>query len=219
MRFLVFLLCGALPAQVAQTANEGYKTEQARSNVARSLGASDRDARQRPRELVAAMDLKPGMTVADVGTGVGYMLPFLSEAVGPAGKVLAEDVFPDFLEKARHRAEEAHIANVTFVKGTEKSTMLPENAVDAVLVLDVYHHFDYPKDMLASLRSALKSDGRLVIVEYHKSSEAMPGGRALQHVRLGEADAIREIEASGFRLISKHDHVPKVQWMAVFGKN
>jgi SAM-dependent methyltransferase len=104
------------------------------------------------------------------------------------------------------------------VQGTERDTRLPAGSVDIILALDVYHHLNYPRAILSSLASALKPEGRLVIVEYHKSKEAMPNNRALEHIRLGEDDAIQEIEASGWKLLSKHEHVPKVQWMAVFSK-
>jgi ubiquinone/menaquinone biosynthesis C-methylase UbiE len=220
MRVIAAGVCGAalLCGQVAQHANENYRTAEQRAGMTRTLTAADRDARQRPRELVAAMELKPGMTVVDVGTGPGYMLPFLGEAVGPSGRVIAEDIFPDFLEQARRRAEEARLPNVTFVRGDEKDSRVPAGAGDVVLVLDAYHHFDYPAEMLASLRRGLKPDGRLVIVEYHKSKEAM-GGRGEEHVRLGIDDAIREIEANGFKLVSRRDFVPKVQWMGVFRLN
>ena len=218
MKYFVILLCCSLSAQVAEKANEGYKTPEGRANVGSTLGAPDRDARQKPKDLVAAMGLKPGMTVADVGTGVGYMLPFLSDAVGSNGHVTAEDIFPDFLEKARQRATSQKLSNVAFILGTPDDPKLPANTFDAILMLDVYHHVDFPAKVLASLREALKPDGRLVIVEYHKNEESMPNGRALTHIRLAESDAEREIESNGFRLLSHHDHVPKVQWMGIFAK-
>jgi ubiquinone/menaquinone biosynthesis C-methylase UbiE len=68
------------------------------------------------------------------------MLPFLSQTVGPSGKIFAEDIFDDYLAAARQRSESQHLNNVTFIKGTEKDPKLPENAVDRVLLLDVYHH-------------------------------------------------------------------------------
>lgn len=218
MKYCLILLCCSLSAQVAEKANEGYKTPEARARVGSTLAAADRDARQKPKELVAAMGLKPGMSVADVGTGVGYMLPFLSEAVGAGGKVFAQDIFPDFLDKARQRVATEKLTNVQFVLGTTDDPKLPANSLDAILMLDVYHHIDYPAKVLANLRKALKPDGHLVIVEYHKNETAMANGRALEHVRLGEEDAEREIESNGFRLLSRHDHVAKVQWMGIFAK-
>jgi len=98
---LAFLtLAGGLSAQVASEANSGYKTPQQREAVAKGLADPARDEKQKPRELLKAMEVRPGMTVADVGTGIGYMLPFLSRSVGPAGHVIAEDIFDDFIASA-----------------------------------------------------------------------------------------------------------------------
>jgi ubiquinone/menaquinone biosynthesis C-methylase UbiE len=213
MRLVLFLLSWSLAAQVAEKANERYQTPEGRQNIVRSLTDSSRDARQRPRELVTALGVKPGMTVADLGTGPGYLLPYLSEAVGPDGRVIAQDVFSDFLDKARERA--AALKNVSFVLGNTKETKLSEKSADLVLALDVYHHLDYPAQTLAEVRRALKPGGRLAIVEYHKNDIAMDG-RAKEHVRLSESEAIAEIEANGFRLLSKRDFVPQVQWLGIF---
>ncbi len=213
MKFAVFLLTGCLAAQVAEKANQNYQTPEARQRMIQTLTDPARDARQRPRELIAALGIKPGMTVIDLGTGPGYMLPHLSEAVGAGGRVIGQDVFPDFLDEARQRT--SALKNVSFVQGTTKSTGLPANSADLILVLDVYHHLDYPEQTLADLRRALKSGGRLAIVEYHKNDIAMNGG-AKEHVRLGESDAIAEIESNGFRLLNKRDFAPQVQWMGIF---
>ena len=211
------LAAGILCGQVAKKANEGYQTEQLRANVAKGLDSPDRDQRQRPDELVAAIGVKPGMTVADVGTGVGYMLPHLSRAVGPQGKVIGEDIFDDFLAKARAASEKDGLTNVSFVKGTDRSANLPAGRLDLILVLDVYHHFDYPQDMLASLKSALKPGGKLAIVEYYKREGAMGSGpKALTHIRLDDAGVIQEVQGAGFVLIEEHEHIPKSQYVATF---
>jgi ubiquinone/menaquinone biosynthesis C-methylase UbiE len=159
------------------------------------------------------------MTVADVGTGIGYMLPFLSRRVGPGGRVIAEDIFDDFLASAKQRAANQKLENVTFVKGTDTDPKLPEAGVDIVLALDVYHHFDYPDKMLAAIHQSLKPDGKLVVVEYYKRQEAMPGGRALTHIRLDMPDVIKEIEANHFHLLAEKEHVPDSQYMLVLRKN
>jgi ubiquinone/menaquinone biosynthesis C-methylase UbiE len=216
---VLIVLFSAAVAQVADKANSGYKTPEGREQVARTLIAPDRDAKQKPAELVKAMALAPGMTVADIGTGAGYMLPFLSRAVGASGRVLAEDIQDDFLAKARAKADSEKLGNVTFVKGSETSPMLPEGTVDVALALDSYHHYDYPEKMLAGIAKGLKPDGRLVIVEYYKRPNAMPNRRALDHIRLDAPDVIKEIEANGFRLLSQREHVPDSQYMLTFARN
>jgi ubiquinone/menaquinone biosynthesis C-methylase UbiE len=209
----------SLHAQVASQANAGYQTEQQRQNVAKGLADPARDERQKPGELIRAIGVQPGMSVADVGTGIGYMLPFLSLGVGSEGKVYAEDIFDDFLAAAQQHAEELKLGNVRFIKGTEADPKLPEGALDVVLVLDVYHHFDYPEKMLAAIHKSLKPDGRLAIVEYYKRPDAMPGGRAVNHIRLDMPDVIKEVEINHFHLLSEKEHIPNSQYILVLRKN
>jgi predicted methyltransferase len=210
--------CGAASSQVADHANGGYKTEEGRRRVAERLMAADRDQRQKPLELVEAMGLKSGDAVADIGTGAGYMLPFLSRAVGPQGKVVAQDIFPDFLEKAKQLAAREKLTNVEFLKGTEKDPGLGTAAIDVALALDSYHHYNYPAEMLAGIHRALKPGGRLVIVEYYRRPDAMEGNNAMQHIRLDAPDLIKEVEANGFKLASQREQIKNSQYMAVFEK-
>jgi ubiquinone/menaquinone biosynthesis C-methylase UbiE len=225
-RFASFIfVCGlasaAAFAQVATQANEGYQTHEGRESVAKGLSDPAREDRQKPRDIVDAMDLKPGGSVADVGTGVGFMLPYLSHAVGDTGHVLGEDIQSDFLDKAKMKAQFSRLNNVQFIQGTDRDPNLPADTLEGVLVLDVYHHFDYPEAMLEHVRDSLLSDGKLVIVEYFKRPGAMPGGdadRPLRHIRLDQDDLIKEVEANGFRLVSKRDLVPKSQYIAIFQK-
>lgn len=210
---------GGVSAQVATQANTGYQTEQGRKTVAAGLADPARDEKQKPRELLEAMGVQRGMTIADVGTGVGYMLPFMSRAVGRMGHVIAEDIFDDFLAGAKQRVQNQNLGNVTFVKGSETDPNLPEGTVDEVLVLDVYHHFDYPDKMLAGIGKSLKPGGKLVIVDYYKTAEAMPNGRAMTHIRLNKPDVIKEIEGNRFHLVSEREHIPGSQYMLILEKN
>ncbi len=225
MKSLLIVVCAAAccaTAQVAGPANAGYKTTEGRQSVAAGLDNPSRDARQKPRELVAALDLKPGNTVIDLGTGVGYMLPYLSQAVGPEGMVIAEDIQQDFLDKARAKASQEHLNNVRFVLGDDRDPHLSASSADVILVLDAYHHFDYPDRMLAKLAAALRPGGRLAVVEFYKRKGAMGSGdpdRPLTHIRLDAEGVIKEVETSGFHLLKRQDQIPGSQYMAVFGKN
>jgi ubiquinone/menaquinone biosynthesis C-methylase UbiE len=217
----LFLMSAAAFAQVAGQANENYATHEGRESIARSLNDPTREERQKPRDIVDAMDLKPGGSVADIGTGVGFMLPYLSHAVGDTGKVIAEDIQNDFLDKAKLKAQLSRLNNVQFVLGTDRDPKLPADTLESVLVLDAYHHFDYPEAMLEHIRDSLLSDGKLVIVEYYKRRGAMSGDDPdlpLRHIRLDQDDLVKEVEANGFRLVSKRDLLPKSQYIAIFGK-
>jgi ubiquinone/menaquinone biosynthesis C-methylase UbiE len=205
----VLILTLSAWAQVADNANKGYKTKEGRDKVAATLDDPHRDGKQRPVELVAALNIKPGMTVADIGTGTGYMLKFLSDAVGPKGKVYGEDIQTDFLDRARAK----NVPNTELILGTTTDPKLPPNSVDIALVLDVYHHFDYPDKMLAAIRSGLKNGGHLVIVDFYKSASPSPG-----HIRLERDEVVAEIEHNGFHLLSKREHNPNTQYMLTFEK-
>lgn len=219
MRLPILAFCVAVPlaAQVAADANRSYNNEKSRAVMVATLSDPERLTRLQGERIIAALPLKPGMTVADIGTGAGVMLPLFSKAVGPAGKVISEDIFPDFLETARRNAGKQGLANVEFILGTEKDTRLPEGCCDLAVTIDSYHHFDYPPEMLASIRRALKPGGLFVIVDYYKRPGAMgPRTDAVEHVRLDMDDAIKEVEANGFELLEKREHVPGSQWMGFF---
>jgi ubiquinone/menaquinone biosynthesis C-methylase UbiE len=156
------------------------------------------------------------MTVADIGTGTGYMLPFLSRAVGPDGRVLAQDIFPDFLLRARQKAEAERLDNVSLILGSESDVRLPSRRVDLVFALDVYHHLNYPKPVLRSIRRSLARHGRLIVVDYYRRPGAMPSGGSMEHIRADQAEVIEEIESAGFRLTAKKDHIADSQYILHF---
>jgi SAM-dependent methyltransferase len=214
---VLLLLAALLPALFAQSANEDYSTPEKRAAQAASLSDPNRPERLKAQAIVDSLRLQPGMHVADIGAGAGIMLPFLSKAAGASGKVYAEEIFPDFLERAKTYAGKRGLGNVEFVLGSERDPNLPTACCDVAVAVHVYHHFNYPASMLAGLRRALKPGGRFVVIDYYRRPNAMgTGNMALEHIRLDFDDVVKEIEASGFKLTESHDHIPGKQYAATF---
>ncbi len=213
------LVAVLLPAQVAEKANQGYQTEEQRARVARKLDNPDRVARQKPAELLEALKITEGDIVADIGTGVGFMLPYLVDAVGPGGTVWAEDIQDDFLSKVNEKIKSNGWSNVKTVKGAQKDVKLSASSLDLAFILDVYHHLNYPEETMATVYKAVKPGGRLVVVDFYRSREhsRMSKERRLNHIRLDRDGFASEIEAVGFRLERHFDHLPH-QYALVFRK-
>jgi ubiquinone/menaquinone biosynthesis C-methylase UbiE len=213
MKLVASLLLVAATAwpQVAADANKTYKTKEGRDGVAKTLDNPNRDKSQKPEEIISALQIQPGSTIADIGTGTGYMLPFLSRAVGANGHVFGEDIALDFLDRARAKVSSDNLANVELVLGNETDPKLPANAINIALVLDVYHHFDYPDKMLANIAYALKPRGHLVIVDFYKKDRS-------DHIRIEREDVIKEIESNGFHLLFKLDRTGNNQYLLTFEK-
>jgi len=203
---LLFAWVAPSGAQIARDVNRDYATPQGRTRIAKSLEDRDRSDRLKLPQIVSTLGILPGSTVADVGTGVGMMLEYLSEAVGPAGRVIAEDIHQDFLDKARMRAKSEKLRNIGFVLGTERSPKLPERQIDLALALDVYHHFDYPGDMLGHIGRSLKPGGRVAIVDFYRHRRGANGEDMSKHIRADKDEVLREIQGFGYEIISQRDH-------------
>jgi len=130
------------------------------------LERPEREKEEQPTKLLDALKLHPGDVVADIGAGSGYLTFRLADRVGPRGKVLAVDIQPEMLALIRERMKARMVNNVEPIRGTEKDPKLPANAVDLILMVDVYHEFEYPVEMADAMIRALKPGGRLVFVEY-----------------------------------------------------
>ncbi len=138
------------------------------------LERTERMEEERPDLVLAALDLKPGMTVADIGAGSGYYSWRMGERVGSGGTVYAVDIQPEMIKILRQRMSQRGAVNVKAILGTTTDPGLPAGKLDLALMVDVYHEFEYPYEMLASIARALKPGGRLVFVEYRANDPAVP---------------------------------------------
>jgi ubiquinone/menaquinone biosynthesis C-methylase UbiE len=170
------------------------------------LDRSERESEENPEGALDAIGIKPGMVVADVGAGTGYMSLRMAKRVGPMGKVYAEDVQPEMLHRLRQNAAEAKLNNIQTVLGGEADPKLSPNSLDLILLVDVYHEFSQPQKMLRKMRESLKPDGRLVLLEYRKEDPTIPirpeHKMSVQEVKL-------EVEAEGFHLDQVLEALPR----------
>ena len=138
------------------------------------------------------------------------MIPYLEAKVGPFGRVVEEDIFPDFVAQAQEKIQAGGWRNARTVLGTEHDPKLPLAQFDVAIVLDTYHHFNYPAQMLRHIRAALKSSGRLIIIEYYRSrpNPSATDEDLQSHIRLDRDGVIAEVSAGGFHLTRSFDHLP-----------
>jgi precorrin-6B methylase 2 len=138
------------------------------------LERPERMQEERPDLVLAVLELKPGMKVADVGAGSGYYTSRMAERVGKSGTVYAVDVQPKMIEILKRNMSERGAGNVKAVLGTEIDPKLPAESLDLALMVDVYHELEYPYEMLAAIVTALKPGGRVVFVEFRGNDPSVP---------------------------------------------
>jgi ubiquinone/menaquinone biosynthesis C-methylase UbiE len=160
---------------------------------------------ERPDDMLDALNLKPGMTVADVGAGVGYTSRLIAQRVGPSGTVLATDLQPQMIQMLTSNMREAGIKNVKPILCTATDCKLPEGKVDLAIMVDVYHECSHPEATLKGIRRALKPGGRLVLVEFRAEDPNVPikpeHKMTLDQVR-------REIEPKGYTFKDSKEFLP-----------
>ncbi len=179
------------------------------------LDRPERELEEHPDKAIAALGLKPGMNVADVGAGTGYFSLRMAKQVAPGGRVYAVDIQPEMLTMLRRNAKKAKISNVEYVLGMESDPRLPSRTLDVIILVDVYHEFSQPQKMLENMRAALKDDGRLILLEYRKEDPTVP--IRLEH-KMTVLEAKTEVEAEGFRLSEVLKTLPR-QHILIFKKN
>jgi len=124
--------------------------------------------------LVESLKLQPGMVVADIGAGSGVISVRLARQIGPSGKVMAVDIQKEMLQALEIKCKGLGIPNVQGVLGTTRSPNLDDDSVDLAIMVDVYHEFDFPYEMLQAISRSLKPGGRVVFVEYRKEDPTIP---------------------------------------------
>ena len=185
------------------------------ADMADWLSRPTREDEEQPDEALQAIGIAKGSTVADIGAGSGAITWRLAQRVGPTGKVYANDYQPRMLDLLRQNMAQRKIANVEVVLGTAFDPKLPPASIDLALMIDVYHEFSHPQEMLRHLRESLKPDGRLVLLEYRAEDPAVrvPPGHKMS------VDMVKaELEPEGYRFDQTIEILP-VQHIIIFKKS
>ncbi len=195
-----------LPAQessVRPGINRHYENPEFEQWV-RTFERPGREIYDRRYNIVDATGVKPGMAVADVGTGTGLFTLLFAPRVEPGGRVIAVDISEVFLRNVLRRARARGAHNVEGVVNVATDVSLPAESIDLAFLCDTYHHFEYPQKMLASIHRALRPGGTMVVIDFRR----IPGFSSpwvMQHVRVGRQSVVKEIELAGFRLMGEEN--------------
>lgn len=205
---ILLVLCEFAVANIAeQNVNPGVNRHYQGAEFKDWVGIFEQPGREvydKRHDVVKALNLKPGMNIADIGAGTGFYSLLFAQKVGEIGQVFAVDITDDFILNINRRASEKNLKNIHGVVSTEKDTLLAPGSVDMAFVCDTYHHFEYPQTMLSSIRHALRSGGELIIIDFKKQPK-ISSSWVMSHVRTDKKAVIREIEQAGFKLQSETD--------------
>ena len=176
------------------------------------LERPERDAEEHTEKLVDQLKLKPGDVVADIGCGTGYFSRRLAKKVAPGGRVLGVDIQPEMLQILTNQMAKAGVTNVVPILGTITDPKLPTNSVDLALMVDVYHEFDHPFEMMQAIVRGLKPGGRVVFVEFRAEDPKVP---ILAVHKMSEAQVKREMAPFPLQWVETLDPLPR-QHIIVF---
>jgi predicted methyltransferase len=216
---LLFLLAQPLVAQ-EKSVNPGINKTFENPNVPEFIERFEkegRDAFDHRKEIVAALGLKPGMVVADVGTGTGLFARTFSPLVGESGKVFAVDISPKFLAHVEEVAKEQGLKNIVGVICAPNDVRLPPQSVDLAFICDTYHHFEYPVATMRSIHKALKPKGKVVLIDFHRI-KGVSTDWVMNHVRAGQEVFTQEIVDAGFKQVSEDKDLLKESYFVRFEK-
>ncbi len=171
-------------------------------NYIKRFEREGRDVYDHRDEVVDAMNVKPRMIVADVGAGTGLFTRLFAPRVGGGGTIYAVDISENFIKHIKKTCKEEDITNVKCVLGGSDDVKLPEGKIDLVFICDTYHHFEFPQTTMASVHRALKADGELVVIDFHRI-EGKTKKWLMDHVRAGQEVFTKEIESAGFEQIEE----------------
>jgi len=173
------------------------------------LDSEERDQHQKPRQVIDALNLKPGLTVADLGSGSGYFTRRFIEAVTETGKVYAVDVEPEMLKYAEESVVHMHRSyTAEFILARPDNPKLPYESIDLLFVCNTYHHLDERAKYFSDTKSSLKPGGRVAIIDFYHDERSGELGFPKHHLVPRET-VIAELTDAGYKLVREHHFLPK----------
>ena len=214
-RFLALVVSLTVPAAAqAQDARERHEMHRLHGNPAEYIKALEdpkRDAYQKPHEVLEALGLKPGETIADIGAGSGYFALRMAHHVGSDGHVYAVDVSPDMVRHLHERVRDAGLLNVSPILAAADDPLLPR-PVDRFVIVNVWHHIEDQPGYLKKMKDRLTPGGKVVMIDFQKRE--LPVGPPLE-MKIAREDLVAQMQAHGFRLAQEHSFLP-YQYFLVF---
>lgn len=233
----LFLFPSSVPLSIAQEkpADKPQSKEKANSNPPRGLttymgrrialpmsyhgipwlNRPERVDEEKPSEMLEQLRLRDGMVVCDMGSGDGYYTFQMAARVAPSGRVIAVDIQPEMLQALSRKMEDKQVRNIDTILGELWDPKLEAESLDVVLMVDVYHEFSHPVQMLAAIRKALKPDGVIALVEFRAEDPTVP---IKPEHKMTKAQAIKEFKANGFKPVRQYDRLPQ-QHLLFMGKD
>ena len=164
-----------------------------------------REEEEKTSEMINELKLKPGISVADIGSGNGYHTLMMAKIIGEKGQAYAVDIQPEMLIMLEERAKKVGMENIKLIENRFWDADLPEKSVDFVLMADVYHEFSHPQQMLSSIKKSLKEDGVVCLLEFKSEDPKVP---IKPEHKMSKAQVIKEMSSNGFVLSRSYDKLP-----------
>ncbi len=220
---LIFSICltlSSLAYAQKKSVNPGINDSFKEPKVDQFVERFEREGREvydHRQKIIQTAEIKPGMTVADIGAGTGLFTRLLSKEVGAEGTVIAVDIAKEFVDHVVSTSREQGQNNVRGQICKQDSAELPPESIDVAFICDTYHHFEFPYKTMRSIHRALKPNGRVVLVEFHRE-EGKSSDWILGHLRAGQDVYVSEIKRAGFEVVSEADFM-ETSYMMTFKKS
>ena len=221
MKYLLSLAMACCVLSVTVFAADDRQTHRQPADIKQyleQLDSEDRDQYQKPRQVIEALNLKPGLAVADLGSGSGYLTRRFIEAVTETGKVYAVDVEPEMLKYTEESVVHMHRSHTAeFILARPDNPKLPYESIDLLFLCNTYHHLEERAKYFRDLRSSLKPGGRISIIDFYPDERSGELGFPKHHL-VSRDTVIKKMADAGYKLEHEHSFLAKQYFLEFVAK-